>query len=630
MKAGAMSRLNRKMAVPILLLLLSTLIGAASSFAQSDEEMDVLRMVYRDQDLVTPSRTAKPVSQVAENVTVITAEEIEALNAHTLKDLLCYVTGIQVDSRGGPGSNTNVLIQGSDTRHVQVVMDGVSLNNLADDFAEIGALPVQQIDRVEIVKGPASSAWGSALGGIINIITKSPDPDRRFGGTISAGGGEKGTGDFRAETSGTAGSAGYYLYAGGLTSDGLTPDTPFDGGNLYGKLQWRADPLTRLQLSLFYNRWQRGEGRDLANDFAFRGNAETLFTTLAVTRAIGDTMSLEVSGRFSRKRAGQSLDQLSSGLQLASKGTDDLTGGGSAKLTWKSGAHNLLVGTDVDSGRLESLSVAGGKQRQTRWAFFANDTLALGRFSVTPGLRYDRTDTNGDFASPSLGVTCRIFEQTILRAYAARGFNIPPLALTSGDGFFFRPNPGLRPEEVRSYSAGVETPVSRFLWLKTTLFLHDIRNVLATESLSGGRFTEVNQGKQRRQGVEAELKTAPVFHTALLAGVAFVDATDRETGQRIPDKARYTCDLGLDYDDGDALRGALRGHYVWWIASPGDNGRYRTFIWDLSLSRKIFETDATETELFFTGHNLFNGAQHLGDNFANPRRWFEGGVRFRF
>jgi outer membrane cobalamin receptor len=125
--------------------------------AQSDEEMDILRMIYKDQDLVTPTRSPKPISQVAENITVIDSDEIEAINAHTLSDVLLHVTGVQMDIQGGPGSITNARIQGSDQRHVRVIVDGVSLNNLSDNFADIGAFPVQRIERIEIIKGPASS-----------------------------------------------------------------------------------------------------------------------------------------------------------------------------------------------------------------------------------------------------------------------------------------------------------------------------------------------------------------------------------------------------------------------------------------------------------------------------------------
>ena len=131
------------------------------------------------------------------------------------------VTGVQVVIRGGPVSVSSVLIQGSAERHVLVMIDGVSQNSLSEGIADIGAIPVQNIERIEIVKGPASSAWGSSLGGVINIITKSPDDTRKFGGTVSASIGEQNTGDYRGEVSGKVGNLGYYLSGGGIVSDGL-------------------------------------------------------------------------------------------------------------------------------------------------------------------------------------------------------------------------------------------------------------------------------------------------------------------------------------------------------------------------------------------------------------------------
>lgn len=603
--------------------------------AQTEEEMNILQMIYKEKDLVvTPTRSAKPISQVAENVTVITAEEIEAINAHTLTDVLYHVTGVQMDIRGGPGSAANALIQGSDPRHVQVMVDGVSLNNLSDNVADVSAIPVQQIERVEIVKGPASSAWGSSLGGIINIITKSPDPDRRFGGTASATIGERTTGDFRMDAAGTVGSLGYYLYGGGLTSDGLTPGTPYDAGNLYTKLQWSATEQPRLQFSLAYDKGGRGDGQVPPANLAFGDNFERFFSTLALTHAFSDTVSLDISGRISKKRQNFFQNQLSSGAELSRSTFDDLTPGGSAKLAWRSGMHNLLAGFDYDYGMLESDAIRDGKQHLEKWALFANDTLTLGKFSVTPGIRYDWTSSNGDFVSPSLGVTYTPMEQTILRAYVARGFSIPPLSFTFGSppssGISFLANPGLMVEKVWSYSVGVETALFSYLWLKTTGFLHDIRDVITTQQTSATAFTAVNSGKQRRQGVEVELKTIPLYNTSLMAGLTFIDVRDLETDQQIRNFPRHTYDLGVDYNDSDSLRGALRGHYVWWNADASANAKYTAMIWDLNLARKLMEKDTTTSEVFFTAHNLFNGAQYLFGFFPNPRRWFEGGLRCRF
>lgn len=609
-------------------LLTAPLCWAVSASAQSAEEMDILQMIYRDKDLVvTPTRSAKPVSQVAENITVITAEEIEAINAHTLTDVLFHVTGVQIDIQGGPGSITNAYIQGSDPRHVQVMVDGVSLNNLADNFADIGALPVQQMERIEIVKGPASSAWGSALGGIINIITKSADPKRSFGGTVSASIGERGTGDFRAAASGTAGRLGYYLYGGGLTSDGLTRNTPADAGSFYGKLQMQASEQLQLQYTLGYTKGSRGIG-DIP-DLSFRNDVEYLFSTLALNHTITDHLELNLSGRISKQHASFLSTQLSTGLEQEN-GADDTTIGGSAKLNWRSGMHNLLVGADYDDGELESDAIKDGKQDRQKWALFANDTVTLGDFSFTPGIRYDQTGTNGDFLSPSLGVTYVPVEHTILRAYVARGFNIPSLGSTFSDGFFSVANPDLTVEKVWSYSVGIESSVLKYLWGKATAFSHDIRDVIATEQRADGTFISVNSGKQRRQGVELELRTLPLFNTSLLAGYAFVDAEDRQTGDRIADIPRYTYDVGLDYNDNDALKGALRGHYIWWNASVEQNGRYTAMIWDLNLTRKIVSKGRMAVEAFFTARNIFNGSQYLNGFFTNPGRWFEGGLRVKF
>jgi vitamin B12 transporter len=144
--------------------------------------------------------------------------------------------------------------------------------------------------------------------------------------------------------------------------------------------------------------------------------------------------------------------------------------------------------------------------------------------------------------------------------------------------------------------------------------------------------TAVNQGKQRRQGVEVEVKSMPVFNTSMTFGYAFVDASDRETGETIPKVARNIYDVGFQYDDRKSFRATLKGHYVHWHGQPSDFGKYTAMIWDLHLAKKVlaFSTGNREVEVFFSGHNLFDGAQHPDFTFRNPRRWFEGGLRFYF
>ncbi len=616
-----------------LCLLLALLCCTSPLHAESPaatEEMQTLRMFYRDSDLVvTPSRTPKPISQVAENISVITAKDIEEINAHTLADILNITPGIQVQIGGGPGTVATADIQGSDFRHVLVLIDGVPLNNLSDSAVDLGAIPVQHIERVEIVKGPGSSAWGSSLGGVINIITKNPVETKKAAGTAYAAIGERGSGDFRGDASGTLGSLGYYLMAGKLRSDGLTPNTPVDKDSFYAKLRWNLEDKGNASFTLGSDSGARGEG-EVQPILSVRDRFANLYATGALSYALTDRVDLDLSLHGIWRDFDKFRKNLNVGIESETS-TREKQYGGSAKVTWRQGINQLLVGTDIDSGELKANFIKGGEQSIDKWALFANDSIVIGRFTLIPGLRYDYTSTNGDFVSPSLGATCKISDHTIVRGDVARGFGIPPLERTFNTVVG---NPNLKVEKVQSYQAGVESTVLKYLWLKATLFRHDISDVLFNQSPPAS--TTINQGKQRRQGVEAEIKTVPLCNTQLSVGYTFVEAKDRDSGVTIRNVPRYTIDLGLRYNDDKIINAALTGHYIWWNASPVSigplviYGKYSAIIWDLNLAKKIYTQDAMALEVFFTAHNLFGDPQYLLGTAKNPGRWLEGGIRFRF
>jgi vitamin B12 transporter len=605
--------------------------GSLSVSAQPEKEMNTLGMFYDQDDIVvTPTRYPKSISRVAEDVSIITAEEIKAINAHTVTDVLNYVTGVQVAVRGGPGSYENVFIQGSAERHVLVMIDGVSQNNLAEGVADIGAIPVQNIERIEIVKGPASSAWGSSLGGVINIITKSPDDTRKFGGTASASIGSRNTGDYRGEVSGEVGRLGYYLSGGGLLSDGLTAHNSFNGGNMYTKLQLAATDRADLTFTFGYNSGFRRLGTNQVLNVSQDEDFANLFSTISLDWLLNNDLSLDLSLHAARRELNMTEYKLTTDIKQEDFDSTDMVFGGSAKFTWTQKHHQMLSGVDFDLGELKGSVITNGKQRLDKWALFANDTLTFGDFSLTPGLRYDYTSNSNDFWSPSLGATYTLANNTILRVDVARGFTSPPLGFTSSSSSDYIKNPDLKPETVWSYASGFETTALRYFWLKTMFFRHDINDVFTPEPLSGKPFTYVNKGKQRRQGVEAEIKTMPLYNTSLMAGYAYVEAKDRNTGGEITGTPKYTFDVGIQYDDKKSFQATLKGHYVRWRIPPNEQGKFNALTWDLNLAKKVFTHENRTIGLFFTAHNIFNSAQFPIIYTRNPGRWFEGGVRFDF
>jgi vitamin B12 transporter len=616
----------------LLFIFFSLFYIAIPSFAMTQEEKNFLLLYFKPDELnvISTTRSLKSISRVAENVEVVTASDIEMMNAHTLTDVLNTIPGVQVDLRGGPGSAASVRTQGSDFRQVLVLIDGVTLNNLSDDFADISAVPVQDIERVEIIKGPASSSWGSSLGGVINIITKNTGNQGKIIGTLSTSYGERNTGDYRAETSGGSARAGYYLAVGNFVSDGFEAHTGFYENNLYAKFRWDVTDKAKLLFTFGYNKGSRGEGEDPGYDISFGNGFEYLFSTLSLNYSLTDQAGLDVSLRTSRQNGEFILDQLSTGEELQKNDSHDRVNGGSLKFNWKNDIQSVVFGADFDNGGLRSDSIKDGEQEIEKWAVFGNDTVSIDKFSVTPGLRYDHTSTNGDFLSPSLGVTYKLSDKTLLRGYVARGFNIPPLSATFGTGFFSLPNPDLKVEKVWSIQAGIESAVSRYFWFKADLFRHDIDDALVIEQFPDGSFTTINAGKQRRQGAEVEINTASFYNTSLSAGLAFTDATDRDTGEVLKEVPRYTYDIGVTYNDNKSFSALLKGHYIWWNAVSDDQGKYNAFVWALNVRKKVYSSSKVDAELFVTGHNIFNGSQYLIYPFRNPSRWIEGGLRIKF
>ncbi len=352
-------------------------------------------------------------------------------------------------------------------------------------------------------------------------------------------------------------------------------------------------------------------------------------STVTFRSSLSENTDLHFTAWHLRQHSDFSNMLISSGAELSKDRYLDDGYGGSLKLTWKRQHHNIVLGGDYDSRMLDSNAIADNRQGIDKQAAFVNDTMSFGSLTITPGLRYDKTDTNGDFTSPSLGMIYRITETTLLRAYAARGFSVPALAGTYGDNLFHVSNPDLKMENVKSYQIGAETTVEKYLWVKVSGFRHDLDDVLENVALSPISFITLNTGRERREGLEVELRTAPVYHTTLNAGASFISATDRDTGQTIKSVAQRTYDIGLQYD-GDSFKALVKGHYIYWNTDKFFEGKYDDFIVDAHIMKTLYTRNEHSLEAFADVHNLFDDEQYPAGIYKNPGRWFEAGVRYVF
>ena len=231
-------------------------------------------------------------------------------------------------------------------------------------------------------------------------------------------------------------------------------------------------------------------------------------------------------------------------------------------------------------------------------------------------------------------------DNTLLRATVSKGFNTPNIVARFGDNSFTVANPNLKVEEVTSYQVGVETTALAPVWLKVSLFRHDVSKELENVPVDSNAIfsTWINSDKVRHQGVEADIRTAPMYHISLFGGATFVDSKNLATNLIQTDSPRYTYDVGLKYDNDKLFKTILQGHYVWWNQTgpqlPPYNGQiyaqYNAMIFDMSITKTVFRQKDNKCDVFFTAHNIFDGSQYDENFFPNPGRWYEGGVKYKF
>jgi vitamin B12 transporter len=597
------------------------------------DDSQTIGLFSEEQPVVATSPIPRPISKIAENVTVITADDILRLNAHDLAEVLQTVPGIQLEFTGRPPGTLGFFnIQGALNSTIVILIDGIRQNDFDQDVAWPGLIPVQQIERVEIVKGAASGSWGSALGGVVNVVTKSPNPERPFSGLVSSSIGSRFTSDSRAEVSGTKDSFGYYLTAGHLRSDGLMPGTDGHNNNFYGKVSYTLLSGGNATLGLSGTTKDGGEGEGQIPLRIFlrqSGDEDHDYGFLRIQQPLGNKLNLEVLGYATDLEShltNSSRIQPGIYLDLNHYSHNETTRGANANVSWGDSRNNLVAGGEYlhGHGRLRDLLASGPGRYDRTWDSFAgylNGTYSVGEFALLPGVRFDSTGISGDHVSYTMGVTYQVAELTTLRAYGARGFSLPMLSVDTGT------------QKVWTAQGGVETGAVPLLWLKGTYFFNSVENAESLSSLGSVTATD-----QIRQGIELEARTTPLYGFALAGGYTFLYAEDTKTGKRLQSDGQHTVPphvykLALNYDRQEyGVRAALTGSGVAWNAPPPYSSFARNgMIWDLNLTWQPALWHAPAPEFFLSAHNLFNGDQTTNDILFNTAsRWYEGGARVRF
>ena len=573
--------------------------------------------------VVTATRAEARKSEIAANVTVVSKDDIEKLPASNAAEVLQYVPGVYVEFNGGLGSDASgIRIQGSEIRHVTIFQDGVPLNLLANPQTDLSYLPVDVIDRIEIYKGAASSAWGSSLGGVVNIITKEPVREKPFSVDARASYGEFKTLKSRGTVSGTKDRFGYLVSATHDESDGFIDHTEYEQNSVYAKVNVDVGEAGRFNVACFYDKGNNADPVFNFPDFWDDSDRKRSYQRLLFETSPADNLILTLEARH------QQFDGFIEDVYVDHRDVfndyKDEIWGGSAKVNWNLADTNTLnVGFDGDWGEYDWFNYTQTYETGN-WAVYGNDTLTLGNLSANIGIRYDDNKDFGSEISPSGGIVYRFSgTEALIRAQVAKGFSAPPAAWVHDPQYG---NPDLDPEIAVNYQLGGQIRLFKIFNIELNLFRANVKDLITFDfdTLKYKNIDEVI-----RKGIEGSIKASFDFGLTLSFGGSYVDVRNDRTDQVIEDIPRtiYIASAVYAYE---YMTHSIVGKYIDHNSTYPET-RDKVFIFDYLLKVKLpLPKRYGTTSLFGAVYNLFDSTYLYREVWPKPDRWIEGGVRFEF
>jgi len=502
--------------------------------------------------IVSASIAPEDESSPSASVTVISRERIDKSGKTDVLELLREVPGVDVVQSGGAGTAASVFIRGGTSSQTLVLIDGVRVNDPYGAGYDFSALSTQNVDRIEVVRGPFSALYGAdAVGGVVSILTRgaSSEPSGRF--TAAAG-----NRAFHEETLFATGGSGPFALAlsGRDVHDGGDPQdvagTTVDHSawnNQTGSAQFAWTPSeafrTGLNVERTFARTQipsDGAAPTLNRTTEF---AQTTWT-LPVRAHLSDANAL--TGSFSQVDFRPTSDDPDDPTGFVTSDTIARTRGARAADTWTISAENSLSAAgSYEHSTVESRGAFGPiieDRRTSIWGIALEDqwTLAGGRLRALGGIRYDRNSQFGSATDPRISLVWNAGVNDALRVSYGTGFRAPSIV----DLYYpFYGNPDLKPERSRSYEAGFSHTLDP-IRLDLAIFRTDFRDLIQFDNVSQ---LPGNVGRARTDGVEASASYSAHSFSGRIA-YTYLHAVDEMTGDPLVRRPRHRGSLDLAWN----------------------------------------------------------------------------------
>jgi vitamin B12 transporter len=530
LEGGKKMKTFSKLIICILLLFIFQFSLFTLSFAEENT-------ISMEEIIVTATKIDEEIEETTSTVLVITSEDIEKMNVQFIADVLRKIPELNLTQSGSTGKLATVLLRGGDSTHTLVMIDGIKVNSTLTGSFDFSGIPIEDIDRIEIVKGPQSTIYGSeAMAGVINIITKRGTGKPR--GELSIEGGSYGTYNPVVTVSGGDENIDYRLTGNHFYTNGISAaksggeEDSYVHSSVSGKFGLRPSETIHLELTGKYS-YDRTEldGFDFlqmeASDdlnFVQRGNhyllsAKGKFYLSDIWDQLLTISTTQDSLEF------RDPDTYFNNYQMTSS-TDTID--------WQNNlyfSHMLTVTGGIEYRREKGENVDTFDESLDNKALYLNNKLKLLNDDIVlnAGLRYDDHETFGNKTTYRIGAMYSIRPLNLrIRSSYGTGFRAPTL----NELFFpFYGNRELKPEESFSWEISMEgNYLQKKVGISLTYFNQEYKNLIQTDPLT---YTAANISKAEMKGIEATVSWQMTESLSLKSGYTYLDTEDKTTGKSL-------------------------------------------------------------------------------------------------
>ena len=590
--------------------------------------------------VVTPTRAPEPLSQTLGDNSVISRETLDTLPNGTLSDALTRAHSIESVNLGGPQTVSTVNIRGTNSNQSLILIDGVRVNNATNGLPPLNAIPLNSIERIEIVRGTSSSLYGAdAIGGVVNIITRS-ETDRPFSAYANAGIGTYASTQYDAGFSGAKDGWSYSLFGGYGQSGGFNattssnyyqnPDSDsYYRSNLGGSLgyTWKFGQTLSFQTyqSKVNGSYDMGAPffgdrgiQTLSNNILTSRNVISSFWTSTLRASLSNdtykTVNVDASQNFYNTPDGRQFFKTNQSQYVWQ---NDLTFSPTQIVSL---AFERLD-QQVDGTLVDNISPGVVNYQQT--SRFTNSLLAIyrgtwGPQSVQASVRNDDSSQFGNVTTGSLSYGLSLTPRWKASIGANTGFRAPNFnelywPVTPS----FLGNPTLKPERTQNIEAGLKYTTDN-TQLGLTLYRNNIDNLILNEPTIPGNvfsaYTPMNIDQALITGITLTGSQKIGRNTLVKGSFDCSNPRNATTGELLPQRAQRVFKMAVDQSLG---RARLSGEFF--VTSQRQDALTSDTLGGYSLMNIVGSYPLTEnTEVQVRWNNVFAKQYTLVQGNATP------------